>query len=264
MFFLKAIVLRVTLLIIVNLRAWADKAFDSFLVADEIAPWYEFRSREGMYLDDFSKYTFEKRQRTYTTEGTTPTYSEYETEEEFFFKDKDKKDVQQLKTHVDGIIRDFTPSSETEFVGGWDEYPLFATSTSKPSTRENLRLYDSRLSKVLGNPQRYGPALCIWYMGIFHHYIKYVWDRIRNVDLTVTQLVADIGRGREPFFYQRHLDNDTLRDLGWTDIQLNEFFTLYYDVRLMLKQMKKEQRMQRYEVDTKEKMTDSEKERRIG
>lgn len=258
MFLIKVIVVRVTLLNI-NLFTWAT--LSDFLRLEDIDPDFDTRSREGLALDDFTKYSFEKRLcRKKTTEGTLPpTISEYETEEQFSFNENERQEALKIKNFTLDAIKNLPPSSETEFVGGWDEYPLFATPTPVPSMRDHLRALDRQLSKQLSNPQRYPVAMHISYLAIFHDLVEEILRRLVNYDDNVMQLAADLGRGDGPFFIQQPLDNDTLRNLGWSEDNIYEFYTLYDDVKTLFWKIKRQNRRLKYDAYTKEHMTSEER-----
>lgn len=245
-----AIVIRVTLLN-TNLLTWAT--FSEFLRDEDIYSYFGSRSGEGEFMDDFSKYSFDKLQlKRKTTEGTTPTYSEYETEELFKLNEKEKPDALYVKNFTLEVLKNLPPSSETEFVGGWDEYPLFATPTPTPSLRDKLRQMDAKLSKMLSNPKRYPCALHITYLQVFSFYLEDVYNGLENYESSYIDLAANICRGHGPFFFQQPLNNDTLMNLGWGDNGLDEFYRNYENIKTLLRKIKKEYRMQKYDVATKE------------
>lgn len=254
---LEVIVVYITLL---NVKLFTWATVSDLLRIDDLDPMYETHSKEGLYFDEFSKYSFEKRlHRIKTTKGTTPTYSEYETEEVILPNEKEKEMLRKLKNFTYHVLNNQV-SSETEFVGGWDEYPLFATTTPPPDTRDNLRILDRQLCKIINNPKRYGSPAHIIYLDIFHYHVERVLKLLKRWDKSARQLAGDMGRGKGPFFLQQRLfDNDTLRSLGWTNYNLQEFYKLYGQVKNLLIEIKKEFRRQRYEVNTKEHMTSSEK-----
>lgn len=258
MFSVEVIVVHIILL---NFNLFTLATRSEFLRADDLERVYDSYSKANFYFDDFSKYSFEKRlHKRKTTKGTTPTYSEYETAEVINHNEKEKEILRRIKNFTLHILNESDYSSESEFVGGWDEYPLFAKTTQPPDTREKLRLIDKELSKIISNPKRYVSAAHIVYLSVFHYLIEGVLEDLKRWNKNARQLAYDIARGNGPFFMQqRLLDNDTLRSLGWTDHNLREFYSLYEEVKSMFKEMKIEFRNQRYEVHTKEHMTSAEK-----
>lgn len=259
MLLLKLMVVRLTLLNS-NLFIWAT--FSEFLREDDIYPVYDTHSGEGRFLDDASKYSFEKRQRKKTTtDPTTPTYSEYETEEVFSYNTKERKMVLESRNLTDHLLNDrLQPSSETEFVGSWDKYPLFATPRPTQTLRQRLRYLDIRLSKILGNPQRYPwYTVNIGYLDLFRWRLREVYIKLSAMDKTVWALASHLSRASGPFFLTLSLNNDTFRKLGWDEDSIYEFYEVYDDILKIFRAIRKEYRAQRIDVESHGDFTSSQR-----